>query len=106
MSNPHTSIVIRIYFKQLGGHVHCRVFTAKSRDHTFGKCGDLVLSEEEWPAFQALMARSKQVELILEDLAGSGRCSHVEESGKAIRQCTRDANHTDGQHFMGPWRLK
>jgi len=34
---------MRIYFRVLGGHVHCRVFTSGS------KCGDLVFTVEEWP---------------------------------------------------------
>ena len=34
---------MRVYFKILGGHVHCRVFTTGS------KCGDLVFTVEEWP---------------------------------------------------------
>jgi len=39
---------IRIYFKQEGGHIHCRVFTAKAKNLTFAKNGTLVFDEEEW----------------------------------------------------------
>ena len=35
---------MRVYFRILGGHVHCRVFTTGS------KCGDLVFALNEWPA--------------------------------------------------------
>lgn len=45
-------MIIRIRWKKLGGHVHCRVFTASRRDETFAKCGDLVFSEGEWGEVQ------------------------------------------------------
>lgn len=39
---------ITIYWKQLGGHIHCRVFAGK-RGFTKGKCGDLVFADGgEW----------------------------------------------------------
>ena len=41
-------MVIRIRYKQLGGHIHCRVFTAKAKNMTFAKVGDLIFSESEW----------------------------------------------------------
>jgi len=43
-------MVFRLYFKQLGGHVHCRLFTAPAIHLTFAKCGDLVFRENEWLA--------------------------------------------------------
>lgn len=36
---------MRIYYKLLGRHYHCRVFFN-------GKSGELVCSEDEWPAFR------------------------------------------------------
>lgn len=36
-----------IYWKQLGGHVHMRVFYN-------GKAGDLVVTDKEFPAFKLL----------------------------------------------------
>jgi hypothetical protein len=42
--------MIRIRYKILGGHVHCRVFTGLEHGHTFAKCGDLVFTLEEWKA--------------------------------------------------------
>jgi len=41
-------MIMRLRFKQEGGHYHCRLFTAKAVDQTFAKCGSLVFSEEEW----------------------------------------------------------
>lgn len=37
---------MRIYFKVLGGHVHCRVFTVGSM------CGTLVFTVNEWTYVQ------------------------------------------------------
>lgn len=36
-----------------GGHVHIAVFSGPDKDH-LGKCGDLVMREEEWPEFRAI----------------------------------------------------
>lgn len=33
---------VKVFWKKLGGHVHCRVFV------NGGKAGDLVFREEEW----------------------------------------------------------
>lgn len=41
-------IIIRWRWRQLGGHVHVRVFTGTMFDGTFAKCGDLTFSEDEW----------------------------------------------------------
>lgn len=43
----HTSGVMRIEYRVLGGHVHCRVFGPFS-----DKAGDLVFRAEEWDHFQ------------------------------------------------------
>ena len=42
-------MIIRIRYRKLGGHIHCRVFTAKAKNMTFAKVGNLIFSEEEWP---------------------------------------------------------
>lgn len=57
----------------LGGHVHIAVFSGKDRDH-LGKCGDLVMREEEWSFFaHHLTMRNNQFPdqklFIFEDLA-------------------------------------
>lgn len=39
---------LRVYWKQLGGHVHCRVFSGRDALLTHGKNGDLVFDEREW----------------------------------------------------------
>lgn len=39
---------LRLRWKLLGGHVHCRLFTSPTPDGTWAKCGDLVFSEKEW----------------------------------------------------------
>jgi hypothetical protein len=40
---------MRIYYKLLGGHYHCRVFFN-------GKSGDLVVGKDEWAAFRRSFA--------------------------------------------------
>ena len=39
---------IRVYYKIIGGHVHCRVFSGPDIHLTHGKNGDLVFSVKEW----------------------------------------------------------
>lgn len=46
-------MVMRIRYQILGGHVHCRVFTAPAPGTTFAKNGDVVFSVEEWPKVHA-----------------------------------------------------
>ena len=41
-------MIIRIRYLKRGGHWHCRVFTARAKNMTFAKCGDLVFDEHEW----------------------------------------------------------
>ena len=41
-------MIIRIRYRLLGGHVHCRVFTGKAKNMTFAKVGDLIFSQDEW----------------------------------------------------------
>jgi hypothetical protein len=53
---------MRIRFKKLGGHIHCRVFTAKTPDGTFAKCGDLVFDEKEWQDIARLFRNAEFVE--------------------------------------------
>jgi len=48
-------MIIRIRYKILGGHVHCRLLTSKSMGHTFAKCGDLVFSIEEWNLVRGIL---------------------------------------------------
>lgn len=43
-------MVIRIRWKKLGGHIHCRVFTSRGKAFTFAKAGDLCFDESEWDA--------------------------------------------------------
>ena len=40
---------IRLRYRKEGGHYHCRLFTARGKNLTYAKCGDLVFDEQEWP---------------------------------------------------------
>lgn len=46
----------RLRWKVLGGHVHCRLFSTKNYNGTWAKCGDIIVSVEEWPQFQEALA--------------------------------------------------
>lgn len=39
---------MRVRYQQLGGHVHCRVFTRTPPTETWASAGELVFSESEW----------------------------------------------------------
>lgn len=54
-------MIIRLRFRWLGGHVHCRLFTAREVNQTFAKCGNLVFDEREWPAVKAQFERIGEV---------------------------------------------
>ena len=54
---------LRVYYKILGGHVHCRVFSGKAPDLTHAKNGDLALSVEEWNADGVYDALSRIAEV-------------------------------------------
>lgn len=52
---------LRIYYKQLGGHVHCRVFVGKAKGFTHAKSGDLVFGAEEWPIISDMLRSIAEV---------------------------------------------
>ena len=39
---------MRIYYTKQGGHIHCRVYSAKAKNFTHAKNGTLVFTAEEW----------------------------------------------------------
>lgn len=49
-------MVFKIKYKQLGGHIHMRVFSAKQHNHTYAKLGDLCCAEEEFAELRAAMS--------------------------------------------------
>jgi hypothetical protein len=62
--------ILRIRFRQLGAHVHCRVFVGASYDGTFEKAGEFVLgSGEQWLDFVAMMSDLSNVQIKHEDEA-------------------------------------
>lgn len=52
---------LRIRYQLLGGHVHCRVFSAKSHELTHAKNGDLVFNVSEWPEAHTKLSRIAEV---------------------------------------------
>lgn len=60
-------MIIRIYWKIGGNHVHCKVFVASQPLAQFAKAGDLVLNKQE---FVALSAGRFQAEFFEEDEHG------------------------------------
>lgn len=57
---------MRIRYHFLGGHIHCRVFTSRTRDQTFAKAGDLIFTESEWPSVRSLL-ESRRIEILRDD---------------------------------------
>lgn len=51
-------MLIRVRFKKLGGHYHCRVFSRVPPHITWEGCGTLVFRENEWPSVRALMSNN------------------------------------------------
>lgn len=49
-------MVIKVTYRKLGGHYHCSVFTARRKELTYAKCGDLVFDEKEWPEVHAALS--------------------------------------------------
>ncbi len=45
----------RLRFKVRGGRTHISLFVGRSKDTTHGKCGDLVMANDEWIAFRAFI---------------------------------------------------
>lgn len=39
---------IRIRYKRLGRHFHCRLFTSELKNGTYANCGELVFDEHEF----------------------------------------------------------
>ena len=39
--------ILRLRYRKLGGHYHCRVFTGMSNG-TLAKCGELVFDQADW----------------------------------------------------------
>lgn len=56
MSKSTISTVFRIRHVKLGGHVHMRVFSARSPNMTYAKLGVLCCSEEEFKDLQYAMS--------------------------------------------------
>lgn len=43
-------MIWKLYYKKLGGHVHCRLFCGPTRG-ALGKCGDIVFRDNEFTEF-------------------------------------------------------
>lgn len=53
MNSPHQrDYEYKLTNKQLGGHIHCRLFSRRRGQVTWAKCGDLVFAEDEWMSFK------------------------------------------------------
>jgi hypothetical protein len=53
--------VMRVRYKKMGGHYHCRIFTAKEWHLTFANCGELCFSEDEWESVKSIMGGAEFV---------------------------------------------
>lgn len=50
--------LLRLRYKQLGGHTHVRVFIGMP-GQTFAKAGDLTFSNDEWEDIQRLLRNAE-----------------------------------------------
>jgi hypothetical protein len=64
-ADTRATMIIRMRFKVLGGHVHLRVFTAPAKNMTFAKCGDLTVRLDEWDRWRDMLHSA--VEFLPED---------------------------------------
>lgn len=67
-------MIIRIWYKKLGGHVHCSVFTGAAKNMTFAKAGDLTFSEAEWNMVRDMLHSS--CEFIDQEAVEEARDAH------------------------------
>ncbi len=61
-------MILRIRYRQLGGHIHCRVFTAPADNRKFGKVGNLIFDEQEWPVVRRDLCAAVNGELAVQIL--------------------------------------
>jgi hypothetical protein len=55
-----------VRYRQMGGHVHCKVYTAPDKDRTFALCGELVFDEREWTEVREGMVSGPTLEVRFE----------------------------------------
>ncbi len=53
---------IRIRYKKLGGHIHCRLFTSQVADGTYANCGELCFDENEWSDIRDKLSRAEFID--------------------------------------------
>lgn len=50
--SEHINYEYKLRHEKLGGHYHCSLFSRRRGTATWAKCGDIVLSAEEWVSFK------------------------------------------------------
>lgn len=63
--------VFRVRYRLLGGHYHCRVFSARASNQTFAKLGELTMDTDDWLTF--LEHVGTRWEILREDTPGEPR---------------------------------
>lgn len=53
---------IRIRWKKLGGHYHCRMFSTQTKDGTYAMNGELVFDEREWVNVRNMLCECEWIE--------------------------------------------
>jgi hypothetical protein len=49
----------RVRYKEAGGHVHLRVFSRRTGQETWAKCGDLTISASEVHSFRQAFSKAE-----------------------------------------------
>lgn len=50
------TLSLKLYWEQLGGHIHCRSFSGVSPANTHALNGQLVFDSREWPLVKERLA--------------------------------------------------
>lgn len=64
-------VYIRVRFRKLGAHYHCRIFSRQATQFTWALLGELVVTEDEWEGFRDTL-KQQRWEFHDEDLTESG----------------------------------
>jgi hypothetical protein len=79
----------RFRYRQLGGHVHVRIFSGRARHMTHARLGELVFDESEWLLFVGCLKAhgDVSVEVVHEDEplpTGQLAIERIRDAAKAL----------------------
>lgn len=98
-------MILRMRYVKRGGHYHCRLFTAKARNMTFARCGELVFSEAEWNDVRDALASAvefvpEEFDVVIDESIPPGTIEARAPNGQVVR--IRGLDRTRGPHPLAP----